>query len=68
MSTSPRLAAADRPQTLGEEIANAISHGIGFAFAIASLPILLSFAPERSTTINIVAVCVFSLSMTEPVV
>jgi hemolysin III len=64
MSTSTRLADAERPQTLGEEIANAISHGIGFAFAIASLPILLSFAPERSTTINIVAVCVFSLSMT----
>jgi hemolysin III len=57
-------AAAERPQTLGEEIANTISHGIGFALAIASLPILLAFAPDRSTTINIVAVCVFSASMT----
>ena len=64
MTGAPAVANAERPQTLGEEIANAISHGIGFAFAIASLPILLSFAPERSTTINIVAVCVFSLSMT----
>jgi hemolysin III len=57
-------AAAERPQTLGEEIANTISHGIGFALAIASLPILLAFAPDRSTTINIVALCVFSASMT----
>ncbi len=31
----------DRPQTLGEEIANAISHGIGFLLAVASLPLLL---------------------------
>ncbi|HEY9064550.1 MAG TPA: hemolysin III family protein [Burkholderiaceae bacterium] len=54
---------ADRAQTLGEEIANAISHGIGFAFAIASLPILLAFAPAHSTTLNIVAACVFSSSM-----
>jgi hemolysin III len=56
-------ALADRAQTLGEEIANAISHGIGFAFAIASLPILLAFAPAHSTTLNIVAACVFSSSM-----
>jgi hemolysin III len=60
---SKASAIAERAQTLGEEIANAISHGIGFALAIASLPILLSFAPERSTTLNIVAACVFSSSM-----
>ena len=62
-STARRRRAPDREQTLGEEIANAISHGIGFALAIASLPILLAFAPARSTVINIVAVCVFSTSM-----
>jgi hemolysin III len=56
--------AVERAQSLGEEIANAVSHGIGFALAVASLPILLVFAPDRSTTINIVALCVFSLSMT----
>lgn len=56
--------AAERAQTLGEELANAISHGVGCLLAIASLPILLVFSPDRSTTINIVAVCVFSLSMT----
>ncbi len=30
-----------RPQTLGEEIANAVSHGIGFALAVASIPVLV---------------------------
>jgi hemolysin III len=31
----------ERPQTMGEEIANAISHGLGFLLAVASLPILV---------------------------
>ena len=34
----------DRPQTLGEEIANAITHGLGAGLAIASLPILVVHA------------------------
>ena len=58
-----RTTRTNRPQTLGEEIANGVSHGIGFLLAIASLPILLAFAPERSTAINIVAACVFSATM-----
>ena len=55
---------ADRPQTFGEELANGISHGIGFLLAIASLPILLSFGQAGNTAINIVAACVFSATMT----
>jgi hemolysin III len=53
----------DRPQTFGEELANGISHGIGFLLAIASLPILLSFGQAGNTAINIVAACVFSATM-----
>jgi hemolysin III len=30
-----------RPQSVGEEIANAVSHGIGFALAVASIPVLV---------------------------
>ena len=52
-----------RPQTFGEELANGISHGIGFLLAIASLPVLLIFGPARSTAINVVAACVFSATM-----
>ena len=53
----------ERPQTLGEEIANAISHGLGFLLAIASLPILVVMAARHGTTLNIVAVSIFSVTM-----
>jgi hemolysin III len=53
----------DRDQTRGEEVANAISHGLGFVLAIASLPLLLAFASPALTAINIVAICVFSVTM-----
>ncbi len=54
---------SDRPQTLGEEIANAISHGLGFLLAIASLPILVVMAARHGTAVNIVAVSIFSVTM-----
>jgi len=53
----------DRPQTLGEEIANAISHGIGFLLAVASLPILITFTAREGHAIDIVAISVFSVTM-----
>ena len=53
----------ERPQTLGEEIANAISHGLGFLLAIASLPILVVMAARHGTALNIVAVSIFSTTM-----
>ena len=53
----------ERPQTLGEEIANAISHGLGFLLAIASLPILVVMAARHGTALNIVAVSVVSVTM-----
>ncbi|MES2101644.1 MAG: hemolysin III family protein, partial [Pseudomonadota bacterium] len=55
--------APDRDQTLGEEIANGVSHGIGFVLAIASLPVLMAFAPAHAGAINLVAACVFSATM-----
>jgi hemolysin III len=55
----------DRPQTWGEELANSISHGVGFVLAIASLPVLLGFrSADNSSAINIVAICIFSATMT----
>ena len=53
----------NRDQTRAEEIANSLSHGLGFVLAIASLPLLLAFAPARAGAINIVALCVFSATM-----
>ena len=54
---------ADRPQTLGEEIANAVSHGLGFLLAVASLPILVWQANRLGGAVDVVAACVFSLTM-----
>lgn len=54
---------ADRPQTLGEEIANAVSHGIGFLLAVASLPILVHQAALRGSAFDVVAASVFSATM-----
>lgn len=53
----------DRPQTLGEEIANALSHGIGFLLAVASLPILLQFAAQRGGGASVVGASLFSATM-----
>ena len=54
---------AHRPQTFGEELANAISHGIGFALAVASLPLLVVFGTPSGGAMNVVAACVFSATM-----
>jgi hypothetical protein len=45
----------DRPQSAGEEIANALSHGLAFLLAVASLPILVSFAARDGSAANIAA-------------
>jgi len=60
MNATSRTLTADRPQTLGEEIANAISHGLGCVLAIASLPILVFYAAQRGTAVNVVAASVFA--------
>ncbi len=53
----------ERAQTLGEEVANAVSHGIGFLLAAASLPVLVQFASRQGGTANVVAASVFSVTM-----
>lgn len=57
------MAIAERDQSLGEEIANAVSHGLGFALAIASLPLLLAFSGPTPGAMNVVAMCIFSATM-----
>ena len=52
-----------RPQTLGEEIANAVSHGIGVLLAIASLPILVHQAALRGSATDVVGASVFAATM-----
>lgn len=53
----------DRPQTLGEEIANAISHGFGVLLALAALPLLVVRAIERGSAADIVGASLFGGAM-----
>jgi hemolysin III len=57
------MATMVRDQTGWEELANSISHGVGFLLAIASLPLLLAFSGPATSAINIVAMCIFSATM-----
>jgi len=53
-----------RPQSLGEEIANAVSHGTGTLLAVAALPVLLVDAVMGgSPAVEIFAVAVFGVTM-----
>ena len=51
-----------RPQSLGEEIANSVSHGIGFLAALAVLPILILGALPHGT-MAVTGAGVFGASM-----
>ena len=53
----------DRDQTLGEEIANAISHGLGAVLAIAALPILVTRAASAGGAADVVGAAVFAATM-----
>jgi hemolysin III len=61
--TAPHPLLLERPQTMGEEIANAISHGIGFLLALASLPILAVVTVQRGGVADVVGASVFSATM-----
>ncbi len=57
------LALEERPQSLGEEIANAVSHGIAFAAALAATPILVVSALGRGELSGVVGASVFASTM-----
>src|SRR6266704_2938748 len=54
---------SERGQTLGEEIANSISHGVGLGLAIIATPILIVAAARAGSAWNLVGVSVFASSM-----
>jgi hemolysin III len=61
MTRKPAL--DERPQTLGEEIANSISHGLGLAGALVAFPLLVIAASQRGDVTGIVSVSVFATTM-----
>lgn len=60
----PAAVAAERPQSLGEEIANAISHGAGAVAAVAALPVLLvDTVGAGSSWVEVFGAAVFGASV-----
>lgn len=60
---SRRLALRERTQSLGEEIANSISHGVGLVAAIAAVPFLIVAAVWRGGAAGIVGASVFAATV-----
>jgi hemolysin III len=53
----------ERPQSLGEEVANSLSHGVGFLATVAAFPVLVMAAQQRGATAGIVGASVFATTM-----
>ena len=53
---------AERPQTQGEEIANSVSHGVGFVAALASAPVLIATTAKTGTSVNVAGATVFAVT------
>jgi hemolysin III len=53
----------NRHQSLGEEIANSVSHGVGLVMALVGIPFLLSRAIRDGGTAFLVGVSVFSATI-----
>lgn len=58
-----RKSRAGRPNTLGEEIANSITHGIGAALSIAGLVILVVLAVTRGDAWRIVSFSIYGATL-----
>lgn len=49
--------------TVGEEIANSITHGLGLLLAVAGCSVLVVFAAQRGTAWHVVGVSIFGASL-----
>lgn len=56
-------AGVDPRQTLGEEIANSVTHGVALVASLAGLPVLLMFGAARRSPWSLVGACVFAATM-----
>jgi hemolysin III len=53
----------ERPQTWGEELANALSHGVGLLAAIVAGPVLLYSVARDGSAANVIGASVFAATM-----
>lgn len=56
------IGSTNRPQSRGEEIANAVSHGVGFVAAVATIPVLVMSALNDGTA-AVVGATIFGATM-----
>jgi hemolysin III len=59
----PAQGGQERPQSLGEEIANSISHGLALLAALVAAPFLLVMAVRHGDTLNVIGAAIFAASM-----
>ena len=52
-----------KTQTLGEEIANSISHGVGAGLSVAALVLLIVKATHNSGALGVVSACIYGGSL-----
>lgn len=62
-SSTINSAAAIRRQSLGEEIANSITHGIAALLSMAAIPLLVVSAVQKGGALNIVSSSIFGVSL-----
>ena len=53
----------ERPQTLGEELANSLSHGMALLAAAAAVPFLILASAQHGSAANVVGASVFAATM-----
>ena len=53
----------ERTQSLGEEVANSVSHGIGLLAALAAFPVLVASALQRGNPMEIAGASVFATTV-----
>jgi len=53
----------ERPQSLGEEIANSLSHGLGFVAAVAAAPILILTTAQNGRPVNVIGASIFAATV-----
>ncbi|MGH8746993.1 MAG: PAQR family membrane homeostasis protein TrhA [Burkholderiales bacterium] len=56
------MATGERVQSLGEEIANSVSHGLGLLAALAAFPVLVVVAQQRGSAAAVIGASVFAAS------
>jgi len=57
------IVSVERTQSRGEEIANSVSHGVGFLAAVAASPVLIFSAVQHDSAAGIIGASVFAFTM-----